>query len=644
MKYNKRSKKSPSQKGGRAPCLDAVPSSCYKVIVDLHGAIRYEDRNTLMEINFPFASLKYYVPNGMIASLDPDFDSPTYLGDICNDRPELIIEEIPKDDTPGRLTTPILNLVAKRTDLDTIEQERSVKAGTMIDIPGKNSPNYNGIFLCMPAVAARGLAAFNEKAKIDEILSDTPRKIFNPPTTLTRREERISTRNEKYATPLESRIELFSARELLAIGDVCDPDTGNLREVKHDDDIINIGVINKLRNVDISDDGTPGNPFYLAYNAEHNITFRIGHLIRIIKPQLDQRGINIANCELCIFSCRSWTPVNRPTGFQPDTQEAVAEDRLTGAPPTRFANYDDFIKEKDRMDDMIFDKSGKMLHDEIGFSKYSTNKHEKRKQNEDWLLRRMRGVPPLKGVPNRLQNVFTDNHGRLENPKYFTYTLQNGDIYGKYTPVWNAAWANLKQRWYRNGEPYNPGTLANIAKGRELVLRKDLSSTDLIKMRDFFISMQAREALNDKNSYINVTVSQMYAYLSPPKRPSMEDVLEAVKPEELKNYVIVDEPDNPTKLLVDIQKSSMDSVNDKECPSHEKIPQPCTTSENSYKKQILVFHPDKNLKCPEAANKKFNYLYAICKEPDNTAGGSKTRKRRKTRRRVNMRRRKTQRR
>jgi hypothetical protein len=156
--------------------------------------------------------------------------------------------------------------------------------------------------------------------------------------------------------------------------------------------------------------------------------------------------------------------------------------------------------------------------------------------------------------------------------------------------------------------------------------------------------MQAREALNDKNSYINVTVSQMYAYLSPPKRPSMEDVLEAVKPEELKNYVIVDEPDNPTKLLVDIQKSSMDSVNDKECPSHEKIPQPCTTSENSYKKQILVFHPDKNLKCPEAANKKFNYLYAICKEPDNTAGGSKTRKRRKTRRRVNMRRRKTQRR
>ena len=155
--------------------------------------------------------------------------------------------------------------------------------------------------------------------------------------------------------------------------------------------------------------------------------------------------------------------------------------------------------------------------------------------------------------------------------------------------------------------------------------------------------MQAREALSDK-PHIPVTLSQLIAYLLPLQRPSMEDVLEAVTPEELKNYVIVDEPDNATKLLVDIQTNPMDSVNDTQCPSHEKIPQPCTTPENSYKKQSLIFHPDKNLKCRDIASKKFNYLKALCKESGNTAGGSKKRKRRKTRRRINARRRKTRRR
>jgi hypothetical protein len=319
---------------------------------------------------------------------------------------------------------------------------------------------------------------------------------------------------------------------------------------------------------------------------------------------------------------------------------------LTGAPPTRFANYTDFITELNRRKSVLFDKSHQIEKDGmIGISKYTTNKAEKRKQNEDWLIRRALGLSPREDVPDRLQNIYMESVIRTDNPKNFPFTLQNGDEYGSYRPVWNAAWANLQQRWYRNGEPYNPGTLANIAKRRELVLRKDLSPTDLIKMRDFLISRQAREALNNKISYIPATASQLYAYLSPPERPLMEEVLEAVKPEELKNYVIVDEPDNPTKLLVDIQKSSMDSVNDRQCPSHDKIPQPCTTPENSYKKQILVFHPDKNLKCRNIATKKFDYLYAICKEPDNTAGGSKTRKRRKTRRRrINMRRRKTRRR
>ena len=101
-----------------------------------------------------------------------------------------------------------------------------------------------------------------------------------------------------------------------------------------------------------------------------------------------------------------------------------------------------------------------------------------------------------------------------------------------------------------------------------------------------------------------------------------------------KNYVIIDEPDNTNKQLVDIQTNSMDSINDPLCPSHEKIPQPCT-AESPYKKQAVAFHPDKNLKCPNAASKKFKYLNDICKESRSNAGGNKTRrnaKRRKTRR------------
>ena len=704
MKYNKRSKKSPSQKGGRAPCLDSVPSSCYKVIVNMHGAMRYEDRNTLTNINFPFASLKYYVPNGRVASFEPDYDLPSYLGDICNDRPELIIEEIPQDDTPGRLQTAIINMISSKADVNTtIEQEKSADAGTMMDLGNHNAPNYGGIYLCNPAPLHRALGALREKEKINEILSPTPREIKAPPNALRQREEKIRTRNEKYALPRESAIKLFSDRELVQIPMLYNSDTGSVRNPTTADNEIIRNLIRKLRIIepivdtqqmewDVEDaaeaaeksavaaaaavaaTGTENEAvaaaaaeraaekamekaeaathvrykqFHLtsmATDGDDDFVYRIEHIIRIVRPQLEQRNINIANCELCIFSCRAWTPQKRETGFKPDTAEAIAEDRLTGAPPTRFATYEDFMKEKDRRDNVLSAKVSQMEKDEIGISKYTTNKAEKRKQNEDWLIRRALKLSPREDVPDRLQNVYTESVIRTDNPKHFTYRLQD-DVYGKYTPTWNAEWANLQQRWYRNGEPYNPVTLANIAKGRELVLRKDLSPTDLIKMRDFLISVQAREALNNKNSYIPVTASQLYAYLSPPKRPSMEDVLEAVTPEELKNYVIVDEQDNPTKLLVDIQKSSMDSVNDKQCPSHERIPQPCTTPENSYKKQILVFHSDKNLKCPEAATKKFNYLNAICKEPDNTAGGSKTRKRRKTRRRrINMRRRKTRRR
>jgi hypothetical protein len=678
--------------------------------------MRYEDKDLLTDIDFPFASIKYYVPNGRTAYFEPDWDLPSYLGDICNDRPELIIEDIPKDDTPNRIAVPTLYLHAVSEDLTTIEQDKRVDEGTMIDVGNGNAPNYGGIYLCNPAPLHRALGALREKEKIDEILSTTPREILAPPNALRQREEKIRTRNQKYALPRESAIKLFSDRELIQIPNLYNSDTGSVRNPTTADNEIIRNLIRKLKPIQpivdtqemqwdaadaedaakasavadavakkaVKDVGMEyaasaladaakamekamekaeaathmrykkfydwnnvkkGPEKYAKYNLPYKyaVHYKIDEIIRLVIPQLEQRNINIANCELCIFSCRGWTPVERRTGFKADTPEAVAADKSTGAPPTRFANYTDFITELDRRKSVLSKKSEQMEKDEIGISKYTTNKAEKRKQNEDWLIRRALGLSPRKDVPDRLQNIYMESVIRTDDPKNVLYTLQNGDEYGRYTPVWNAEWANLKQRWYRNGEPYNPATMANIAKGRELVLRKDTSPALIQQTRDFFINMQAREALSDK-PHIPVTLSQLIAYLLPLQRPSMEDVLEAVTPEELKNYVIVDEQDNPTKLLVDIQSNPMDSVNDRQCPSHEKIPQPCTP-ENPYKKQILVFHPDKNLKCRNIATKKFNYLNAICKEPDNTAGGSKTRKRRKTRRRrINMRRRKTRRR
>jgi hypothetical protein len=57
---------------------------------------------------------------------------------------------------------------------------------------------------------------------------------------------------------------------------------------------------------------------------------------------------------------------------------------------------------------------------------------DKRQQNAEWRRRKELGLPPQEGAPNRLQNVFADNHGRIEDPMNFTYRLQD-DEYGKYS-------------------------------------------------------------------------------------------------------------------------------------------------------------------------------------------------------------------
>lgn len=671
MNYNKRSKKTPYQKGGHAPCLDDVPSSCYKVVVSSHGGIPYMSRNDLVNIRFPFASLKYYVPNGRIANIEPDVDAFTYIGDICNDRPELIIEEIPSDETPGRLDTTKVFFAISKFDLESVADARRHAAGTLNDSGLNSFPAYGGIFLCETTPSDKKLAGLVERAKIDEILLNSTtrdptgqRTIENSPNALRRREEEFRTRNQVKKPTLENSIKLYSEHELYEIpsfyGDSYDPSRRirmpALTGTDPDMDKLRENLLGKLQAVrqhtadvyDMSVEGPVPLPYARKSRGGEVVVFTMDHIIKLIEPLLKQRNIPIENCELCVFMCRSLNFMDLV--FTPDTPEAIAADKLSNPDnPTRFATegefkdeeYKKYLSHKKRSDNRY--KDGTML------TQYTTDRKEKRKQNEDWLRRRALGLYPLKNVPDRIQNIYRENHGRINETGSVSYRIQDYDQYGRYTPVWDAARSNLEQRWTRNGQPYNPGTMANIAKGRQLVLRNPgMMSPEVFKqMRDLFIGMQARAALTDDNPYIPVTASQMLAYLSPPQRPSIESVLEAVTPEELENYVIVDRPDadaDATKLLLDIQTDIMDSVNDRQCPSHEKIPQPCTTPETSYKKQSLIFYPDKNLTCPKAATKKFEYLTALCKESGNSAGGSKKRKRRKTRRRTNMRRRKTRRR
>ena len=203
MNYNKRSKKTPSQKGGHAQCLDDVPSSCYKVVVSTHGAIPYMSRNKLVNVRFPFASLKYYVPNGRVTNFEPDWDALTYIGDMCNDRPQLIIEEIPNDKTPDRLDTPNVEIAISKVDLESVADARSHAAGTLNDSGLNSYPAYGGIFLCEATPGDKKLAGLVERGKRDEILLNSTtgdptgqRTIENSPNALRRREEEFRTRNQ----------------------------------------------------------------------------------------------------------------------------------------------------------------------------------------------------------------------------------------------------------------------------------------------------------------------------------------------------------------------------------------------------------------------------------------------------------------
>ena len=65
------------------------------------------------------------------------------------------------------------------------------------------------------------------------------------------------------------------------------------------------------------------------------------------------------------------------------------------------------------------------------------------------------------------------------------------------------------------------------------------------------------------------------------------------------------------------------------CRSFGKTPNPPCLSKADYKKQSVIFHPDKNTGCPLEAEAKFKLLGQICSEVNEANGGSKTYKKNK---------------
>ena len=53
--------------------------------------------------------------------------------------------------------------------------------------------------------------------------------------------------------------------------------------------------------------------------------------------------------------------------------------------------------------------------------------------------------------------------------------------------------------------------------------------------------------------------------------------------------------------------SDNDNNKDNSCPSRDKTPHP-PVDKSDYRKELLIFHPDKNTGCPDDAEKKFKIL------------------------------------
>lgn len=95
--------------------------------------------------------------------------------------------------------------------------------------------------------------------------------------------------------------------------------------------------------------------------------------------------------------------------------------------------------------------------------------------------------------------------------------------------------------------------------------------------------------------------------------------------------------DNRLDVLPDLE----DGETNETCYSLGKQPIKCD-EENSFRKQALLFHPDKNRSCKNSATKKFNRLTQLCKNNDTdltkptllTAGGAKSIKNKRKRKSI----------
>ena len=142
-----------------------------------------------------------------------------------------------------------------------------------------------------------------------------------------------------------------------------------------------------------------------------------------------------------------------------------------------------------------------------------------------------------------------------------------------------------------------------------------------------------KNELETKDS-INVSEDQLGVYLKEPY-VSMDKVIDSLSTEEISKQLIEHpqilekeinkiEEENWKKMLED----PLDSVNNQQCPSYDKIPKKCDEngdSEYTFKKQALIYHPDKNISCPKSSDNKFKYLKFLCEKQNNiTQGGKKS--------------------
>jgi hypothetical protein len=177
------------------------------------------------------------------------------------------------------------------------------------------------------------------------------------------------------------------------------------------------------------------------------------------------------------------------------------------------------------------------------------------------------------------------------NSRGYTHTLSGPDYYK-----------------YVQDLSYDRGTLNRISSGpHNYTYVQDLrgGSNNQLVVKDALANTKEIQYNKVRNNepVLPVTEDQLYVYLNSPTEPTTLEIIDSLTLNEvstqLKEFSKGEEESFPIHHL--------DSVNDPGCPSYNKIPSKCI-SKKEYKKQALIFHPNRNLKCVQSANAKFQYL------------------------------------